>query len=296
MDSKVYNIVGEEFQLGYRHQDVWGWKIALAFFFGEVGAGLFFISAFFGFLKGMFIGWLMVSVCKPTALFLHLGVPIRFWRAIMGLKNSWISKGLFASVLFTGFGAIHMLNLYRPFLGEGLSELVLWISIIACFWVIIYLGFVLSYSPSIALWNSGLMPVISLTYGLLGGITMTLLFGHNSFLLDMPEVLRMLKYLEFGLVLFCGVILVSFLHGAAYMSNAGRRSVILLLKERYAPWFIFFVLIVGFAMTGVLILVGPVSLGVLLAVAVAELIGDVALKLLLFKTGLYEPVLTHSHF
>lgn len=296
MYSKVYDVVGEEFQLGYRHQDVWGWKIAFAFFFGEVGAGLFFVSAFLEFLTGMFVGWLMVSVCKPTALFLHLGVPMRFWRAIMGLKNSWISKGLFASVLFTGFGGIHMLNLYRPFLPSGLGDVVFWIAIFGCFWVMIYLGFVLSYSPAIPLWNNGLMPVISLTYGLLGGVTMTLLFGHNILLTSMPETFRLLKALEFGLVLFCAVVLLSFLHGASYVSDAGRKSVALLLKERFAKWFIPLVLIVGLAITAVLIVVAPLSLAVLLAVAIAELIGDVALKLLLFKAGLYEPALSHSRF
>lgn len=296
MDSKVYRLVGDEFELGYRRQDYWGWKIALAFFFGEVGAGFFFVSAFYDFLLGMFVGWLMVSVCKPAALFMHLGQPFRAWRAIMGLGHSWISRGLAASVLYTGFGAIHMLNQSFKFLPESTSTLVFTVAMLSCIGVMIYLGFVLSYSPSIPLWDTGLMPVISLTYGLLGGVTLVLLFGYSGFLAKSPETIKLLKALELGLVLFCGVILVSFLHGASYGSDAGRKSVMLLLKEDFAKWFIPAVFIVGIVFTALLIQLAPVSLAVLMAIAVAELIGDIGLKILLFKAGTYQPALSHCRF
>lgn len=296
MHSKIYQVVGDEFQLGYRHQDYWGWKIAFAFFFGEVGAGLFFISAFYNFFLGMFIGWIMVSVFKPTALFMHLGQPMRAWRAIMGLGHSWISRGLLASVLYTGFGGIHMLNQYFQVLPSALSTLVFAIAMLSCLGVMIYLGFVLSYSPAITLWDTGLMPVISLTYGLLGGVTLVLLFGFNSFLAGSPETIKLLKALELGLVLFCAVILASFLHGATYGSDAGARSVSLLLKERFAKWFISCVVLVGIALTALLTTVAPVTLAALLAVAVAELVGDIGLKILLFKAGTYQTAVSHCRF
>jgi sulfite dehydrogenase (quinone) subunit SoeC len=296
MDSKVYNLVGDEFQLGYRQQDYWSWKIAFAFFFGEVGAGFFFISAFYDFFLGMIVGWVMVSVFKPMALFMHLGQPFRAWRAIMGLGNSWISRGLLASILYTGFGAIHMINLHVNALPPALSTFVFAVAMLACLGVMIYLGFVLSYSPAIPLWDTGLMPVISLTYGLLGGVTLVLLFGYHTFLADNPESLRLLKSLELGLVLFTAVIIGSFLHGATYGSDAGRKSVSLLLKEKYAKWFIVAVIGVGLLFTGVLIQVAPVTFAVLLAIAVAELIGDIGLKILLFKAGTYQPSVSHSRF
>ena len=45
MPLRTYDIVGDEYRVGYRKQDAWGWKIALAFFFGDVGASTFFVSA-----------------------------------------------------------------------------------------------------------------------------------------------------------------------------------------------------------------------------------------------------------
>lgn len=296
MHSKIYELVGDEFELGYRRQDFWGWKIAFAFFFGEVGAGLFFISAFYNFMLGMIVGWIMVTVFKPAALFMHLGQPLRAWRAIMGLGHSWISRGLLASVLYSGFGGIHILDQYFKVLPPTLSALVYVVAMLACIGVMIYLGFVLSYSPSIPLWESGLMPIISLTYGLLGGVTLVLFFGYQTFLVENPETVKLLKASELGLVIFCAVLLASFLHGAAYASDAGRKSVLFLLKEDLAKWFIPAVILIGLVLTALLINVAPISMAVLLAIAVAELIGDVGLKILLFKAAIYQPTLSHSRF
>ena len=296
MQGKTFPIVNDEFVLGFRHQSEWGWKIALAFFFGELGSGLFFVSAFYDFTMGMAIGWFLVSVAKPLALFMHLGHPERAWRAIMGLGHSWISRGLLASILFTGFGAAHILNLHYGIVAGGLATLIFVVAMVACLVVMVYLGFVLSYSPSISLWGTGILPIISLTYALLGGTTLVLIFGYHTFLADQPQALATLKSIELGLVLFCGVIMLSFLHGAAYASEAGKASVALLLKHDFAKWFVPFVLVVGIAVTALLAHFGPTTFAVILAVAVAELIGDLALKILLFKAGLYLPAIGHSRF
>lgn len=294
MDSKTYNLVGDEFELGYRHQDLWGWKIAFAFFFGEVGTGFFFFSAIYGFTAGMVIGWIMAAFCKPIALFMHLGQPKRFWRAIMGIRHSWISRGVFSTILFTGFGFIHIVNHAWPFLSQNLSSFVFVVAMLSCLGVMIYLGFVLSNSPALPLWNSGIMPILSLIYGCLGGTTLVLLFGYHTFLT--PEASHALKITELVLVSACFVSLLSFLHGATYVSSAGNKSVKLLLKEKFAHWFIPAVIIVGILMTALLMYYGSVSVVVLLIIAIAELIGDIGLKILLFKAATFEPVVSHSRF
>ncbi len=296
MSSESYPLVRDEFILGYRNQTEWGWKIASAFFFGEVGAGLFFFSAFFDFILGMVIGWFMVTVCKPAPLFMHLGRPLRAWRAIMNLRNSWISRGLLSNASLTAFGFIHIVNQQYGILPESLSTVVFMLALAASFMVMIYLGFVMSYSSALSLWNSGLMPVISLTYGLMGGVTLLILLTHNSFLAGDPMTLAFLKKLEFVLVIACMVMIVSLLHGAAYGSGAGKKSVWLLLKGDYSQYFITFVVFIGIVLTALLIWFGPVSLAVLMTIAIAELVGDIGLKLLLFKAATYEPTLSHSRF
>lgn len=294
MINKSYPVVNEEFILGYRTQSKWSWKIASAFFFGEVGAGLFFFSVFFNFLAGMIVGWVMVSVCKPAALFMHLGQPLRFWRALSNMKHAWISRGFLSNVCFTVFAFIHIADQFFHVLPGAVSILVVVLAMAASFMVMIYLGFVLSHSSALSLWNTGLMPVISLTYGLLGGVTLLIMLGYVPFLSELPETLHFLKGLEFCLILACGVLVVSWLHGSFYGSDAGRKSVLMLLKNDYAKYFFIFVVCIGLIFTALLVFLGPLSLSVLLAIAIAELVGDIGLKMLAFKAATYAPVLTPS--
>lgn len=294
MSAKTYDIVGSEFKLGYRHQDAWGWKIAFAFFFGDVGAGGFFISAFYDFMPGMILGWILTTFFKPAALLMHLGQPWRFWRAIFNLKSAWISRGVLGAIIFGGFGFAHMVNLHYQILPAFLGGIVFFLAMLGCFVVMIYLGYVLSHSPALTLWNTGLMPFISLAYGLMGGVTITILLGYNSFLTANPETLKFLKGCEILLIVTTFVMLLSLLHGAAYHSDSGKTSVMMLLTGEYSQYFIGYVMVVGLVATGLLAYFGPVQITILLIVAIAELIGDIGLKILLFKSALYEPPISHS--
>lgn len=185
------------------------------------------------------------------------------------------------SVFFTGFGFIHMINHTWPFLSQSLTSFVFMVTMVSCLGVMIYLGFVFSNSPAIPLWNSGILPILSLIYGCLGGTTLVLLLGYHTFLI--PEAAQTLKIIELVLVSLCFVSLLSFLHSATYVGSAGNKSVKLLLKEKFAPWFVPAVIIVGILMTAMLMYYGSVSVVILLTIAIAELIGDIGLKILLFK-------------
>ncbi len=294
MNSRTYDIVGDEFKVGYRKQDAWGWKIAIAFFFGDVGAGTFFVSGFYDYMPGLIFGWILTTFCKPTALMMHLGRPERFWRAIFNLKTAWISRGVMGAILFTGFGFFHMINLNYNLFGPFLGGIVFVLAMAGCFIVMIYLGYVLSHSPSIALWSSGLMPMISLIYGLMGGVTMTLLFGSKSFLAANPTALSFLKTAELALILITFVMIASMLHGVAYRSGTGMATVLQLLFGEYSKWFLVYVVLIGTIGAGLLALTNSMAVFVLLLIAIMELIGDIGLKIVLFKSALYSPPLSHS--
>ena len=162
------------------------------------------------------------------------------------------------------------------------------------FIVMIYLGYVLSHSPSLPLWNTGLMPVISLVYGLMGGVTITLLFGVNSFLAADPAALHLLKTAELVLIAITLISILSMLHGTAYNSSTGMATVRQLLFGEHQKWFLGYVVLVGIIAAGLLALTGSTAVFVLLLVAIAELIGDFGLKMVLFKSALYSPPLSHS--
>ncbi|MBI2874084.1 MAG: nitrite reductase, partial [Firmicutes bacterium] len=89
-------LVGSEFIVGYRRQTEWSTLIALSFFFGKVGAGLFAISLFLGSgLLGL-VGLVITAVGKGTAHLLYLGRPERFIRAMARPDRSWIARGIWS--------------------------------------------------------------------------------------------------------------------------------------------------------------------------------------------------------
>ena len=99
----------------YTPQTEWierrGVLLWLAFFFIELGAGVFFVASFLDSLSAMLIGWLVCAVLGGGLHFVFLGKPRRFWRIIFssGWQTSWISRGLIFVSLFLILGIIHII-------------------------------------------------------------------------------------------------------------------------------------------------------------------------------------------
>ncbi len=165
-----------EFMVSYTPQTQWiekgGIKLWLAFFFIELGAGMFFVASIFGNLPAMWIGWLLCAVLGGGLHMLYLGKPLRFWRMLLssGWKTSWISRGLFFVTLFLILGLIHMALLqmeirFTPLLAAADAF---------AFLAVIYGGFAMNYVNGIPLWNTALLPILYVVSGLWGGAEVTL--------------------------------------------------------------------------------------------------------------------------
>ena len=74
-------IAPHRFAYGYYRQSWWNWLIGTAFFFGEIGAGLFLVSLLTGHALGLLVGYLIVMVGKNTAHLMYLGRPAQIGRA-----------------------------------------------------------------------------------------------------------------------------------------------------------------------------------------------------------------------
>lgn len=274
-------MVGDSFRLGYRFQRHWDVSMAGAFFCGELGAGLFLVAMVYGSLEGLILGLVLTGIGKPILHLAHMGVPGKSWRAILRPDRSWTSRGLMALVLFSGAGALHAIDVILghvvPF-GIALQVLAGASALV----VMTYQGFSLSHSTAIALWSTAMMPFSSLLYALTGGVVITLLLQAES----------QLVFLAIGLLPAILVMLLSILHAAYHGSPGGRVSAELLIRTRYATWFHGVVVAVGIVL--------PVALlwldgGTLIARAVAAagmLAGFYAFRVLIFKAGVYEPVMS----
>lgn len=286
-------IIGDEFRRGFRLQTTWGWSMATAFFFGELGAGLFLVSLLLGLVQGQIIGLLLTAVGKTAGHIVHMGRPNGAWRAILRLDRSWVSRGLLAIIVFTGFGILHVLDAEKLTFGllpQIVARFVEAAAAAAALVIMVYQGLAMSHSSAIGLWSTGLMPVASFIYALLGGVSLVIALAYGSLSADRPVALEWLELSEIVLMV-CGLVMIAgLLRSATCNSNGGRLSVTLLLRSRLAPWFIGLVVVIGLILPGVLVPFALAGLVVAVATCAAVLIGFYAFRVLILKAAVYDPI------
>ena len=279
-------IVGDSFALGYRFQRYWDTPMANAFFFGELGAGLFFVSLLLGSAQGMLAGLLITGLLKTYFLLSHMGVPKRSWRAIMRPDRSWVSRGLLGIVGLMGFGGATVLIAWTGILAPD-SLLVLLLKFAAgaaALVVMTYQGLAMSHSTAIAFWNTGLMPVASLAYAMTGGVMLLLA--------AVPESAQSLLPVALLLHLCIAAILLSMLHAARHGSPGARKSAELLTRTTYAKWFLVLACGAGVLLPVLLLWLAGSVPTVALTAAAGTLAGYYTFRLLVFKAGVYEPIMS----
>lgn len=277
-------LVGNSFKMGYRFQRYWDTSMALAFFSAETGAGLFAVSAVLGQRIGMIVGLVMVATLKPYFHLAHMGVPAKSWRAIIRPDRSWISRGAIGIVLLVGFGALHLL-----LRGAGPVGLVVEImAIAAALLVMCYQGFAMAHSESFALWANPLVPAASLCYALTAGLLLTWTLSDGS----LGAIEQNLRLLSVAALVADVLILVSLLTLAGRKSRGGAFSAHLLTRGEYAAPFWGLTVLLGLALPlGLTVLLPtPTPLTGIVIAAAAMLSGFLALRILLFKAAVYEPI------
>lgn len=133
-----------EWMVDYTPQTEWvegkGVMFCLAFFFIQLGAGMFFVSSIFRILLGEFLGWLICAVLGGGFHLLHLGHPMRFYRMVLRPQTSWVSRGLLFVIVFLILGGLQMVFSLR-----GIPSLTLLIiANILAFLTVIYGGFAMN--------------------------------------------------------------------------------------------------------------------------------------------------------
>ena len=292
----------DTFEVGYNPQKEWAWLITTAFFLGEVGAGLFLVSLFLTgkvALWSAIVGWLIVTAGKNTAHFIYLGKPWRFWRMVFRPQTSWISRGFYATGALMAFGFLHIV-LQWQFTDSfpSLSVLIMWLAGISAFWVMIYDGIVMTYSPSLPLWNNSLLPILRLSYALMGGITLVLLIAGTPQLANMlaPSELHALANLEKWLIIVNLIMIIVYIMTLTYSIATAKESAYLIVKEKYPAVFWFGVVLVGLVVILLLpVIVKTHNLPFLVSVAICEMIGDYCILFLLLRSGVYSPLMPHPN-
>jgi formate-dependent nitrite reductase membrane component NrfD len=237
-----------EFMVKYTPQREWiekrGILMWLSTFFVEVGAATFLIASIFGNLGAMFVGIVMCAILGGGLHLADLGRPLRFWRILFssGWKTSWIARGIWFVNLFIILGGIY---LGLAMLSSNIPGLLIASNVFA-FCTIIYFGFLLSYINGLALWNSGLLPILILVISIWGGLN---IFMLTSLVTGTESVT--LEFWSRIFPLFVIFIVVCFLVGIRYQGEAGRVSFGEIVWRKLAAlfWIGFVLFGVAFPMT-----------------------------------------------
>jgi formate-dependent nitrite reductase membrane component NrfD len=289
-----------DFSAAPRLQTIWGVREAFVFFLEGLSVTLFLAFAFLNVVPGMVLS-IALLIAAVLLLLSHLGHPMRAWLAIRNFRRSWVSRGTVVIGAFIGLGTVYvgMPAVLHIEMGESMM-LVIGLSLtVAAIFILLYPGFVMSASPAIPFWSSGLMPLLSLINGLASGGMVVLLFYVTAILqVDTTVGLIDLVTLQQSVLIVLAMTTFTYM---VTMSNAGAAaslSVTYLMKHEPL---LFWVLAIG---GGLLLPIAAIALTLtfdaapvgLLWVAVAtRLVGDVAGRYMFLKGGIYEAVMQPAY-
>ena len=129
----------------------------------------------------------------------------------------------------------------------------------------------------------------SLLYSLVIGVAVALV------ILPGPQGLG-LASTQLLLLLGLGVMHLMFLHGGWHGSPGAKTSVELLLQTLYAKWYWGLVIALGIILPALLLWALPDSKLVAMVAAASTLTGFMAWRILIFKIGVYEPIMSMNPF
>lgn len=290
-----------EFMVQFTPQREWiegkGSLFWLSFFFVQIGAGTFFISSIFNSPWGQLVGWLICAVLGGGLHLADLGRPFRFWRMLFssGWQTSWISRGLIFVVGFLLLGLVHMALV--KWASPSLPLLV--VTDILAFATVIYGGFAMNSINAIRLWNAALLPVLYVVSGFWGGCAVTLIIlmltGATGVAAGVEEWLRvfLIAYI---------IIVFSYLMSVGYQGLAGRISIREIVAGRWAVLFWVMVITLGVGLPMAVVIgsfitgLETIPIGLLYLAAAFQLLGDLSLRFLILKCGLYSPLIPSTNY
>jgi formate-dependent nitrite reductase membrane component NrfD len=168
---------------------------------------------------------------------------------------------------------------------------------IFAFLTVIYGGFAMNYVNGIPLWNTALLPVLYVVSGLWGGaeVTLGIALGSSEMKVGMA-IEEWIRILLVGFIFLIPVYLMS----VRYTSSAGQASVRQMVLSKWSPLFWIGVVIIGMAvpLTAVIssLLTGleTGAMAFLYMAILCGLIGDLAMRYLILRCGMYSPLIPSS--
>jgi formate-dependent nitrite reductase membrane component NrfD len=268
-----------------------GLMLWLAFFFIELGAGMFIIASLWGGFAPALAGWLICAVLGGGLHLLFLGKPLRTWRMLVssGWKTSWISRGLAFVSIFLVLGLVYLGFERWAFPPLGLKIVADLMALLS----VVYGGLAMNFVNGIRLWKTPLLPILFVVSGLWGGAEVTLGFslaGGNAG--DSAVLESWIRLLLVGFI----VLIPAYLMSIAYSSGAGKASVQQMLTGKFSRLFWIGAVFVGMILPAAAVLYSSINGlestpdAVVYLAILSGLVGDLSMRYQILRCGLYSPL------
>lgn len=281
-----------KFVPGYKLQTRWGFTEACVFTLECAGAPLLAMAVLWGAPRLAFALGLGMVVLAIVLLLSHLGHPMRAWRAILNVRTSWISRGTLALGAFVLCGLLYLYFAWSGAAAEqsgALKSVLEWAIIALALFIGLYPGLVLSASPAISFWSSGLLPVLSLLQGSTTAMLMLLAFRAAEGAIVDTAILWAALWLLSALAVSLALYIAAMLRRGAGGAESARY-----LLRGHPGQFVGVACIVGILLPLLMVALVAASVGgtqALALAAIGRLAGDLALRHAFLKVGMFDPVI-----
>lgn len=300
-EMKRARLMEHEWMVEYTPQTEWiegrGAFLGLAFFFSEIGAGIYLVSLFVTFKTGWLVGWLVTLLLGGLIHLGFLGHPLRSWRILLNPLTSELSRGLWLIVLFTLFGFFQVVPVFfsnLPWTADGIVMKTIMGTL--CILIITHGFMTMNVVQALPLWNSSMIIPLSLASGIWVGSQATELMlntinntiNQNIYITELWSRWSLLSYMA---------ILLLYLWGTYHSSSTARESIRKLLAGDDAIRFYVWVLIIGLAIPLVITVyiwrndLRNVAGFLLFVRFVCVLTGDLMMRHIIMKKAIYSPII-----
>ena len=286
-----------EFMVKFTSQEAWikgrGIFLWLAFFFSEIGAGIYLVSIFIDLRAGWLLGWLITLVVGGGLHLLYLGKPARALLMFLKPLKSELSRGLWFISAFAVLGFIQVAPVVMPNLPwTGNSAALKIITGMICIFVIIHGFLTMSAMRAIPVWNTAMMVPLAVASGLwVGSQVIVLLSYFLGQKLGPSEIWA--RWSLLCLIVLFGL----FILGAVQSSTTAQLSIKRMVAGDWSGPFYIGVIVIGIILPLVITIIAwgndieKFGIGVLLLRCLCVFIGDLMIRYGLMRNAVYSPLI-----
>jgi formate-dependent nitrite reductase membrane component NrfD len=276
-----------DFSVAHKVQTTWGLQEAITFALEGIGATLLFAGLVAGYWVAALAG-LVVLLASGLLLMAHLGNPKNIIFLLANIRHSWMSRGaaLIPLYMVLGFAVVAAGAVFEVSADGGLGLALDGLFALLTLFVLLKSGLVMTTFPGISFWNGRLLPVLFALNGITSGLALFWVLAWDR--------LAAINWIPPGLYIALLATLALYMVTIGNAGPAAKLSVKLITERHFAEFWGVGVLggIVGPLLLGLFATLGaegasPILFGV---IAVLRVAGDITLRDVILKVGVYEKV------